>query len=670
MVSKGIKGAMKISRFICFFATFSCFALFCFAGSAETPRSAPAESFALIRTWTTEKPHGLALDKDGYLYVAGGNKVKKFKPDGTLVIEISVSTLPGLLTYMGVALDSTGNIYVATGHGSAIVKYNATGTFIKKWGTGGSKGLLFPIGIAVDSLNNVYVSDQQDNRIVKYDSEGTFLAEWGSRGSGDGQFDSIWGLRFDASGKLHVADGNNNTIKVFSGDGTFLRKYGASPPSSNPLMSPKGMDIDAEGNSYIAERGANMIAIFDALGNRTNYINPADPNIRFEDIVIDADGYIFAAGYDNNQIRVYRSTWLPALEITSPLADAIISGTHTIQATATSDLGISKVEIYVDSVKIGEATAAQVAARVLSGNNIAAAAAVYTYAWNTAGYVDGPHALKLIAYNTQNKTAQKEISVIVNNSNDQLPTVSITNPLTGDKVRLGTTIRATATDDKGVAKVEFYVDGAKIGEDTSSPFEFVWDASALTDGTHEVKATAYDTISQPKSATISVTVVNHEEYGFVKKWAVTGPFGLSFDNYGNILVGSDWRIRKFSPEGIALTEFSRTVDGPFEFDLELYPAVDSGGNIYVSNSVDSNIIKLDANGKFIKQWGSMGSENTQFKAPKEIVVDPQGNIYIADEGNCRIVKYDTNGTFIAQWGSLGAGDGQFIDLRINNGIDF
>jgi len=424
----------------------------------------------------------------------------------------------------------------------------------------------------------------------------------------------------DPEGNVYVSDSNSRVTK-FASDGTFLTKWGSSGSGDMNFMAPMDVIIDSANYIYVANQTANI----------------ADRIVKF------------------------RSTWLPAVDITSPLADASVTGTHKIQATASSDLGISMVEVYVDGVKLGDATAAQASSRAISGNFITAAAATYTYDWNTVGKTDGPHILKLIAYNTQNKTSQQEITVIVNNSNDQLPTVSITNPLTGDKVRLGTTIKAIASDDKGVTKVEFYVDGAKAGEDTSSPYEYVWDASTLTDGAHAVKATAYDTISQTKSATINVTVVNHEEFGYVKKWAVSGPFGLSFDKSGNILVGADRRIRKFSPEGAALAEFSRTVDWTFDFNLELYPAVDSGGNIYVSDSVNNSIIKLDASGKFIKKWGSLGSENAQFNWPREIAIDSLDNIYVADWGNHRIVKYDRNGNFITKWGAQGTNDGQFID---------
>src|SRR5262245_30897493 len=64
------------------------------------------------------------------------------------------------------------------------------GTFLTKWGSPGSGDGQFskPAGIAVDGSGNVYVADTGNNRIQKFTNTGTFLTKWGSFGSGDGQF--------------------------------------------------------------------------------------------------------------------------------------------------------------------------------------------------------------------------------------------------------------------------------------------------------------------------------------------------------------------------------------------------------------------------------------------------------------------------------------------------
>ena len=62
----------------------------------------------------------------------------------------------------------------------------------------------WPSGVAVDSSGNVYVATS--DRIQKFDSSGNFITKWGSLGSGDGQFYHPSGVAIDSSGNVYVAD--------------------------------------------------------------------------------------------------------------------------------------------------------------------------------------------------------------------------------------------------------------------------------------------------------------------------------------------------------------------------------------------------------------------------------------------------------------------------------
>jgi DNA-binding beta-propeller fold protein YncE len=83
-------------------------------------------------------------------------------------------------------------------------------------------------------------------------------------------------------------------------------------------------------------------------------------------------------------------------------------------------------------------------------------------------------------------------------------------------------------------------------------------------------------------------------------------------------------------------------------------AWDAAGNIYVADGYgNSRVAKFDKNGKFVKSWGSRGTENGQFNIVHGIAVDAQGNVYVADSGNKRIQVFDGDGNFKTQISNIG-----------------
>ena len=91
---------------------------------------------------------------------------------------------------------------------------------------------------------------------------------------------------------------------------------------------------------------------------------------------------------------------------------------------------------------------------------------------------------------------------------DSPPTCTITAPSNGATVSGDITIEVDASDDNGVSEVEFYVDNSHLGSDISEPYSWIWDSTAVDDGTHTIKATAIDTASQETSDSIDVIVDN------------------------------------------------------------------------------------------------------------------------------------------------------------------
>ena len=105
-------------------------------------------------------------------------------------------------------------------HGNnRIQKFDSTrNVFFTKWGSPGTGDGQFSgaTGIALDSSGNLYVADTNNSRIQKFDNTGTFLTKWGSYGSGNGQFYSATGIAVDGSGNIFVADPNGQRIQKFA----------------------------------------------------------------------------------------------------------------------------------------------------------------------------------------------------------------------------------------------------------------------------------------------------------------------------------------------------------------------------------------------------------------------------------------------------------------------
>jgi sugar lactone lactonase YvrE len=81
-------------------------------------------------------------------------------------------------------------------------------------------------------------------------------------------------------------------------------------------------------------------------------------------------------------------------------------------------------------------------------------------------------------------------------------------------------------------------------------------------------------------------------------------------------------------------------------------AIAADGTIYVADGYgNSRIVELDAQGEFVRAWGSRGSQPGQFDTPHSIALDAQRRVYVADRGNARIQRFDERGEFIDEWKS-------------------
>jgi sugar lactone lactonase YvrE len=256
----------------------------------------------------------------------------------------------GMLFPLGVAVDSSGYIYVTDSLNHRIQKFTSTGTFVTKWGSGGTGDgqFYYPYGIAVDSSGYVYVTDQNNNRIQKFDSSGTFLGWWGRDnagftgwhgpgsgrigllGSGDGDFDHPYGITVDSSGYVYVVDTGNNRIQKFSSTGSFVTKWGSVGSGDGQFDGLWGIAVDSYGYVYVVDAGNNRIQKFDSSGTFlgwwgrdnagfTGWHGPGSGRIGLpgsgdgglywpQGIAVDSSGYVYVVDANNCRIQKFTSS--------------------------------------------------------------------------------------------------------------------------------------------------------------------------------------------------------------------------------------------------------------------------------------------------------------------------------------------------------------------------
>jgi streptogramin lyase len=146
---------------------------------------------------------------------------------------------------------------------------------------------------------------------------------------------------------------------------------------------------------------------------------------------------------------------------------------------------------------------------------------------------------------------------------------------------------------------------------------------------------------------------------FIKKWDLGGPknpLGIVADpSNGNMFVITEFdTIQKYTNDGKFIREWKKhDFVKDQHFGLSGI-AVDKSGNVFVVDSgfsgfSNERIQKYSNTGKFIRQWGSEGSGNGQFKGAGDVSTDSAGNVYVTDFQNNRIQKFSNTGKFIRNW---------------------
>jgi hypothetical protein len=238
--------------------------------------------------------------------------------------------------------------------------------------------------------------------------------------------------------------------------------------AANPALTPavamqllEATSFSHTGGTYDQSYGYGRVDVAAAVVAAANYVPPAD-------------------------------TTPPVVTLSAPTQGATVSGMAVVTATATDNVGVVKVDLYVDGAYFATD-----------------ASSPYSFAWDTAGLANGPHELSLIAADAAGNTASTApVTVTLSNTppDTTAPVVSITAPAAGTTVTGTVSLSASATDNVGVTRVDFYVDGALLASDTTSPYAATWNTSGVAGGSHTLQASAVDAAGNVSTSTVSVTV--------------------------------------------------------------------------------------------------------------------------------------------------------------------
>jgi DNA-binding beta-propeller fold protein YncE len=130
-----------------------------------------------------------------------------------------------------------------------------------------------PDGIALDSSGNVFVTDLSTDAIHEYTSAGVAVRSWGSSGMGAGQFDTPTRLSCDAAGNVYVADYGNCRIQMFSPQGQVLCAWGTAGSAPGEFANEIGVTAGPDGDVYVADTNNSRVQVFGFATTPARYVS-------------------------------------------------------------------------------------------------------------------------------------------------------------------------------------------------------------------------------------------------------------------------------------------------------------------------------------------------------------------------------------------------------------
>ncbi len=290
---------------------------------SSTANSGPALS-------TCMEPSGIAMDKQGNLYISDGSnfKIRKvdtsgnattlagttygYTGDGGQATSAQLALTGGSPSFAGVAVDAKGNIYLSDQKNCVIrLVTAATGIITTVAGIGPnncgyaedgvpakSTSLFYPNGIALDNAGNLYIADGLSNRVRKVDASSGIISTVAGNGDAMYEGDSVQatttgvvspaGVTFDSHGNLYSSESDriqkvdiNGIITTVAGATSAVETPGFSgdggPAKDALLFGPLGLVVDGTGNIYIADNQNLRVRKINAAGTISEFAGVFGP---------------------------------------------------------------------------------------------------------------------------------------------------------------------------------------------------------------------------------------------------------------------------------------------------------------------------------------------------------------------------------------------------------
>lgn len=260
-----------------------------------------------------QRVYGLCVDNAGNIYIPdyGNHRIRKVSTDGTISTIVGngtaafagdggAATAASLWGPRGVALDTSGNLYIADENNFRIRKVTPSGIISTVAGNGsygfaGDGGqataarLASPASIAIDRSGNMYIADMGNNRVRKVTTSGiisTIAGNGTSSPTGDGSQATAaavplpHGIKVDNDGNIYVTNHSTHRVRKISttgiistiaGTGTAGTTGDGGAATAARINAPYGLHLDNAGNIYIACMTGNNVRKIDASGNISTF---------------------------------------------------------------------------------------------------------------------------------------------------------------------------------------------------------------------------------------------------------------------------------------------------------------------------------------------------------------------------------------------------------------